>query len=159
MVLVLLGTQNNSFTRLLEEVEKNINNGNIIEEVIVQAGYTKYHSDKMKIYNLISSQQMEELVDNANLIISHGGVGSTLQCVKKGKVVIGVPRQKKYNEHVNDHQKQLIKCFNDQGYIIGTNDVIDLEQALKRAQNFKPNRFKSNTENMIKLIEDFIEQN
>lgn len=159
MVLVLLGTQNNSFTRLLQEVEKNINNGNITEDVIVQAGYTKYHSDKMKIYNLISPQEMEKLVNDASLIISHGGVGSTLQCVKKGKVVIGVPRKKIYNEHVNDHQKQLIKSFDDQGYIIGTSDVTEIAQALKRAKNFKPNKYKSNTENMIKLIDDFIEQN
>ena len=44
MILVMLGTQNNSFHRLLEEVEKNIENGIIQEDVIVQAGYTKYKS-------------------------------------------------------------------------------------------------------------------
>ena len=38
MILVMLGTQNNSFHRLLEEVEKNIENGTIQEDVIVQAG-------------------------------------------------------------------------------------------------------------------------
>ena len=42
MILVLLGTQNNSFHRLLEEIQKNIDNGNIKEEVIVQKGYTKF---------------------------------------------------------------------------------------------------------------------
>lgn len=159
MVLVLLGTQNNSFTRLLEEVEKNINNGNITDEVIVQAGYTKYQSDKMKIYNLVSSQEMENLVNKADLVISHGGVGSTLQCVKKGKVVIGVPRQKKYKEHVNDHQKQLIKSFDDQGYIIGTSDVTQLEQALQKVKSFTPNKFKSNTEKIINIIENYIQEN
>lgn len=159
MVLVLLGTQNNSFTRLLEEVEKNINNGNITDEVIVQAGYTKYQSDKMKIYNLVSSQEMENLVNKADLVISHGGVGSTLQCVKKGKVVIGVPRQKKYKEHVNDHQKQLIKSFDEQGYIIGISDVTQLEKALKKVKKFTPSQFKSNTGNIINIIENYIENN
>lgn len=43
MVLVMLGTQNNSFHRLLEEVEKCINNGIIDEEVIVQAGRNKIY--------------------------------------------------------------------------------------------------------------------
>lgn len=157
MILVLLGTQNNSFVRLLQEVEKNINSGNITDEVVVQAGYTKYNSNKMKIHNLISSQEMEQLVDEANLVISHGGVGSTLQCVKKGKVVIGVPRQKKYNEHVNDHQKQLIETFASQGYIIGIKEVADLEKALKQAKEFIPKRYISNTENMIRLIEKYVE--
>lgn len=157
MILVLLGTQNNSFVRLLQEVEKNINSGNITDEVVVQAGYTKYNSNKMKIHNLISSQEMEQLVDEANLVISHGGVGSTLQCVKKGKVVIGVPRQKKYNEHVNDHQKQLIETFASQGYIIGIKEVTDLEKALKQAKEFRPKKYISNTENMIRLIEKYVE--
>ena len=40
MILVLLGTQKNSFNRLLEEIEKCIDNNIIKEEVVVQAGYT-----------------------------------------------------------------------------------------------------------------------
>ena len=44
MILVLLGTQNNSFHRLLEEIDKLIKQKIIQEEVIVQAGYTKYQS-------------------------------------------------------------------------------------------------------------------
>ena len=35
MVLVLVGTQNNSFHRLLEEVEKNIEDKTIDEEICV----------------------------------------------------------------------------------------------------------------------------
>ena len=32
MILVMLGTQNNSFHRLLEEIQRNMDNGNIKEE-------------------------------------------------------------------------------------------------------------------------------
>ena len=52
MILVLLGTQNNSFHRLLEEVEKNIKDKTINEEVIVQAGYTKYKTHRMRVIDL-----------------------------------------------------------------------------------------------------------
>ena len=58
MILVLLGTQNNSFHRLLEEVEKNIKNKTIQEEVIVQAGYTKFESKNMKIIDLMSKEEL-----------------------------------------------------------------------------------------------------
>ena len=44
MILVTLGTQDKNFTRLLDAVQKQIDNGNIKEEVIVQAGCTKYDS-------------------------------------------------------------------------------------------------------------------
>ena len=42
MILVLLGTQNNSFTRLLEAVQENIEKKIINDEVVVQAGFTKF---------------------------------------------------------------------------------------------------------------------
>ena len=52
MILVLLGTQNNSFKRLLEAIQHNIDKKVITDEVIVQAGFTKFESKDMKIFNL-----------------------------------------------------------------------------------------------------------
>ena len=46
MILVMLGTQNNSFHRLLEKIDKLIEEKKIQDKVIVQAGYTKYESKK-----------------------------------------------------------------------------------------------------------------
>ena len=47
MILVTLGTQKQQFTRLLEYIEKS----NINDEIIVQAGFTKFESKKMKIFD------------------------------------------------------------------------------------------------------------
>lgn len=74
MILVLLGTQNNSFHRLLEEIDKLIKQKIIQEEVIVQAGYTKYQSENMKIFDLIPNEELEKYQNQASLIITHGGV-------------------------------------------------------------------------------------
>ena len=63
MVLVLLGTQNNSFHRLLEEIQRNIENGNIKDSVIVQEGYTKFSSKDMTIYNQIPMEEMKKLIN------------------------------------------------------------------------------------------------
>ena len=59
MILVMLGTQNNSFHRLLEEIDKLISSGRITEEVVVQAGYTKYQSQNknMKIIDFVSNER------------------------------------------------------------------------------------------------------
>ena len=159
MILVLLGTQNNSFHRLLEEVQKNIDNGNIQEEVIVQKGYTKFESNEMTMYNKLSSDEIEKLIDNANLVITHGGVGSIINSIQKGKKVIAIPRLKKYKEHVNDHQTEIIKSFNDSGYIIGLNNVEELELALKKVQEFVPVKHIHNTGNIVQIIENFIDNN
>ena len=47
----MLGTQKNSFYRLLDEVQKCINKKIINEKVVVQAGYTKYESKDMEIFD------------------------------------------------------------------------------------------------------------
>ncbi len=158
MILVLLGTQNNSFQRLLEKIQKCIDNGIIKDEVVVQAGCTKYDSDSMKIFDFISQEELDKKIDEASLIITHGGVGTIVNCVKKGKKVIAVPRLKKFGEHVNDHQLQIIESFSKQGFIIGIKDVSELEDALNRIKEFKPNVLESNTENIIKIIEEFIDK-
>ena len=156
MILVLLGTQNNSFHRLLEEVKKNIENGIINEEVIVQAGYTKFESDKMKIIDLMSKEQLSKFQDEASLIITHGGVGSIVSSIEKGKKVIAVPRKHEYGEHVNNHQEEIVKDFNDKGYIIGIKEVDDLKQALINSKDFEPVKYQPNNKKMLKIIEDFI---
>ena len=157
MILVLLGTQNNSFHRLLEEIDKNIEDGTISEEVIVQAGYTKFNSKNMKIFDLIPKEKLEELQENASLIITHGGVGSIVSSIEKNKKVIAVPRLHEYGEHVNNHQKEIVMDFDKKGYIIGIEKVEDLKQALDKAKEFVPVKYVHNNEKMLKIIEDFIE--
>ena len=118
MILVMLGTQNNSFHRLLEEIDKLIMDGQIKEDVVVQAGYTKYESSNMKIFDFILSEELENLEQQASCIITHGGVGSIIGSIEKDKKVIAVPRLKQYGEHVNDHQLDIIQSFDKLGYII-----------------------------------------
>ena len=159
MILVLLGTQNNSFHRLLEEIQKNIDNGNIKEEVVVQKGYTKFESKDMTIYDELPIEKFNELIEKADLVITHGGVGSIISSVTRGKKVIAVPRLKKYNEHVNDHQLDIIQTFDEMGYIIGIQEVQQLGEAIKKVKEFKPKEYIKNTGNIIKIIEDFIDNN
>lgn len=159
MVLVMLGTQNNSFHRLLEEVEKCIDNKIINEEVIVQAGGTNYNSDKMKILGLVSNDELNKYIDKSSFIICHGGVGSIVSGIKAGKKVIAIPRYQKYGEHVNDHQVQIVESFNEQGFIKGIQDVGELSKAISEIKDFIPNKFVSNTQNVINIITDFIENN
>jgi len=157
MILVLLGTQNNSFHRLLEEIQKNIDNGNIKDDVVVQKGYTKFESKNMNLYNQLPLDEIMKLTENADLVITHGGVGSIINSIEKNKKVIAIPRLKKYSEHVNDHQIEIIKSFHEAGYIIGLNCVEELEDALKKVQNFEPKPYVKNTGKILEIIEEFIE--
>lgn len=157
MIFVTLGTQDKEFTRLLEAIDREIEKGNIKERVVVQAGYTKYESKNMEIFDLISTDEFNKYIKSADLIITHGGAGSILTAIKNNKKVIAAARLYKYKEHTNDHQTQFVKEFADEGYILELRDFNKLGKLIEKSKNFTPKKFVSNTPNMIKLIEDYIE--
>jgi len=159
MIFVTLGTQDKSFKRLLENIDKEIEKGTIKDKVIVQAGYTKYNSKNMEVFDLLDKDDFDNYIKNCDLLITHGGVGSILTGLKNDKKVIACPRLFKYNEHMNDHQIQIIERFTDAGYILPYNETDDLGKIIKQVAKFKPNKYKSNTKNMIKTIKDYIDNN
>lgn len=161
MILVTLGTQDKAFVRLLQNIDNEIKKGNIKEKVIVQAGYsiTKYKSDNMEMFDLIDREEFNKLVDECSLLITHGGVGSILTGLQKNKKVIAMPRLAKYKEHINDHQVQIVNEFSKKGYILAYNENDKLSDILEKAKKFKPEKYVSNTDNLIKIIKDFIDNN
>ena len=157
MVFVILGTQDKEFSRLLKAVDKAIDDGYIKDRVVVQAGSTKYESKNMEIFDLIPAPEFDKLMDEADLIITHGGAGTLLTAIKKNKKIIAASRLAKYKEHHNDHQKQIIKEFADNGYLLELRDFAKLGKLIEKSKNFKQKKFESNTPNMIKLLENYIE--
>ncbi len=159
MIFVMLGTQNNPFQRLLEEIDRLMDKNVITEEVVVQAGYTQYQpkSEKMKIIDFMPREELDTFEQKANFIITHGGVGSIITSLEKGKKVIAVPRLHEYGEHVNNHQTEIVEKFNKSGNIIGIQCVEELAKAIKQVKNFKPKPYIENNHKMLKLIEEFIE--
>lgn len=156
MILVTLGTQDKNFVRLLEKIDQLINNGLIKDKVIVQAGFTKYNSENMEIFDLIPQDEFNDLMDKADIIITHGGVGNIISALEKNKKVIAVPRFAKYGEHINDHQTQIIAKFNALGYIIGLQDVDELDDAVKQIKKFKPKKFVHDNSKMLNLVSELI---
>lgn len=158
MILVTLGTQDKDFSRLLKAIDKLIDKKVIKEKVIVQAGYTKYKSKNMQIFDLIDQEELENLTDKCSLLITHGGVGSILMGIKKNKKIIAAARLSKYKEHTNDHQKEIIKEFVKDGYIKELKNFNKLEEVIKETKKFKPKKFESNTNNFISLVDNYIEE-
>ena len=159
MILVTLGTQDKQFKRLLDNIQKEIDAGNIKDRVVVQAGYTKYNSKDMEIFDLIDRDKFNDLINKCDLLITHGGVGSILTGLKNNKKVIVCPRLSKYKEHINDHQVQIVDNFYNSGYILKYCEEDNLKEILKQAKKFKPKKYISNTDNFIKIIEKFINEN
>ena len=77
--------------------------------------------------------------------------------IEYNKPTIAVARLKKYREHTNDHQRQIIKEFEKQGYLLALRDFQKFDKVLEKAEHFKPKKFISNTQKFVENIENYIE--
>jgi len=158
MILVTLGTQDKSFERLLKAVDKKITEGKIKDKVVVQAGMTKYKSENMEIYDFVEYDKFDNLIQSCDILITHGGVGSIITGLKNKKKVIAAARLKKYKEHTNDHQLQIIENFSDAGYILKLEDFDKIDEVINNAKTFKHKNYKSNKEQFVKVISQKIDE-
>ena len=156
MILVTLGTQDKPFKRLIETVEKQVELGNIKDEVIVQSGCTKYKSDKMRVVNYIPMKDFSKLMKEADFLITHAGVASIIEGLKAGKKIIAVARKSEYGEHVNNHQEQILENFGEKGFIIPLYEMDKMNEALKKVKDFQVKEFKGNNEIFLNELQNEI---
>lgn len=156
MILILLGTQDKPFPRILTAVKNQIKKGNIKGKVVAQIGCTEFSDDKMETFDFAPKEKIEELIDKASVVITHGGVGVIIECLNKNKKVIVVPRLKKYKEHTNDHQLQITKEFALKKYVLPLYDTKNLGNVLKKIKDFKPVKYESNADNFKNRIKEYI---
>ena len=156
MIFVSLGTNDKSFKRLLNEFEKQIELGNIKEKVIVQSGFTKYNSKNMRVIDLMSMKDFKKYITSCDLLVTHGGVGTILDGLKLGKKIIAFPRLSKYQEHVNDHQIEIIDEFCKEGYIL-SGEIKDLVDLINKSKEFQVKKYKSNNLKFNNMLIDYID--
>lgn len=157
LILITLGTQDKPFDRLLDAVQKQIDNKKIKDRVVVQTGHTKYESEDMELFDFISSDDFSKLMDEAKIIITHAGVGSILAGVNRKKPVIAAARLKEHGEHTNNHQLEILEQFSNDGYILKLDDFDKLDKLLVKAKKFVPEKYKSNNKYFIKKLSEYID--
>ena len=124
MIFVTVGTHEQQFDRLVRCVDRLKAEGKITEEVMIQTGFSSYEPKVCKWSKLCSYQEMNEYMDQARIVITHGGPSSIMMALQRGKIPIVVPRQKRYEEHVNDHQVEFARNVSKRmGTIIDVEDI------------------------------------
>lgn len=152
MIFITLGSQKFQFNRLLKAVDEIA----VDEDVFAQIGYSDYKPRNYRYKEFLDRDEFENMMSKADIVITHGGTGAIIEAVKKGKKVIAVPRLKKYGEHVDDHQIQLIGQFRNLELIYACEDM-DLEKAIEIVRETEYKSYQSNTERIIKSLEEFID--
>ena len=131
MIFVTVGTHEQGFERLVKEIDKIAESGELFENIKIQIGYTSYIPKNCEWKKFVSYDEMERNIEEASIIVTHGGPASFLQPLQHGKIPIVVPRQKKFNEHVNDHQLEFVRVVEKElGNILVVENVEDLRNTI-----------------------------
>ncbi len=131
MIYVTVGTHEQPFNRLIQCIDGLKGKGIIEEEVVIQRGYSDCEIKHCSYKDIFNSSDLLVNYRNARIIIMHGGPSSIIQALKEGKVPIVVPRQKKFDEHINDHQLEFCRAVSKRyNNIILIEDIAELESAI-----------------------------
>ncbi len=156
MIFVTVGTHEQQFNRLVEYMD----NLNLSEEVIIQRGYSDYVPSRCRSEKLLPYSEMEKLVEQARIVVTHGGPSSIMMPLQMGKIPIVVPRQNRYGEHVNDHQVEFVQKISESIDIIPVYDIQELGDIIRKYDSIASGsvELKSNNkefnEKLEKLVED-----
>ena len=135
MVFVTVGNARQGFSRLLGAVDALCGSGAFGEEpVLVQRGHTGGESlAHCQSVDFLPSDEFERHLDEASLVVCHGGT-TQLSAIRLGKIPIVMPRLKRFGEHINDHQMQLVQALAAEGLVVPAYEPGDLAAAVTEAR-------------------------
>lgn len=162
MIFVTVGTHEQQFNRLIETVDHLVKDHIIQEKVVMQIGYSTYEPKCCEYCKLYPYQEMVKMVDEARIVITHGGPSSFIMPLQMGKIPIVVPRQKQFDEHVNDHQVMFTKAVAERkGTIIVIEDINELRDVITNYDQYVqniPHDMKSNNQQFNQQLSQIIDE-
>ena len=121
MIFVTVGTHPGQFDRLIMHIDKIAHK--IKEKIIIQRGFTKYRPKNCEYFDFADS--LEPYFKKARLVISHSATSLLEFVLFNKKPLITVPRQKKFREHLNDHQVEFALFLDER---TGIKAILEIEQ-------------------------------
>lgn len=162
MIFVTVGTHEQAFNRLVQAIDELKKDGTITEDVIIQTGFSTYEPRYCKWAKLIPYKEMIQNVEEARIVITHGGPASFIMPLQIGKTPIVVPRQKKFDEHVNDHQVEFARnVAKRMGTIIPVEDCGELGEIIENYDQIVADMghgMSSNNQKFCEELEKIIEE-
>jgi UDP-N-acetylglucosamine transferase subunit ALG13 len=157
VVFVTVGNARQGFSRLVSAVDALCGSGAFgAEPVLVQRGHTGGEPlAHCQSVDFLPSDEFERHLGDASLVVCHGGT-TQLFAIRLGKVPIVMPRLRRFGEHINDHQVQLVQALAAEGLVVPAYEPGDLAAAVAEARRRRAQPVPSCT--MVELVAEALEQ-
>lgn len=158
MIFVSLGTQKFQFNRLLKELDYLVGEKKIENNIFAQIGYSDYQPKNYNYTQFMGIDNYKKIIEECDLVITHGGTGAIVSSLKKRKKIIACPRLKKYEEHVDNHQLEIVDKFMKKNYILSCIDMKNMENTICKLNQIEFKEFKSNSQEFNSKLEEMINE-
>ena len=156
MIFLTAGTQF-PFDRLVNAVDRAIDNNLIDEEIFAQIGGNSYTPRNFKSVNFLDKSRFDSCIRQSSAIISHAGMGTITIALEHEKPLLVMPRQKKYGEAVNDHQIAIAKRLEELNHFLVAYDERELPDKIKELRTFIPTPRKAEPKKVAAKIAEYLD--
>jgi UDP-N-acetylglucosamine transferase subunit ALG13 len=106
---VTTGSHDQPFTRLLGIVSAAARADVLPRPIVIQDGTPGFGNDwSDEQHRFLTPEDFVARVSKSQVVITHGGAGAMTSALRAGRRPIVIPRLKRWSEHVDDHQLELV---------------------------------------------------
>ena len=120
------------------------------DEVVIQVGMGQYAPRNCKHFRFAPS--LDEHYERAEVVVAHGGLGTIVEALERGKRLVCVVNPTTYDRH----QENLLRNFTAQGYLIWCKDLEGLDGAIQQARMAHFNRYQPPECHIHEVIRDYL---
>ena len=161
MIFVTVGNDFRSFDRLLKKMDEIA--PSLPYDLVIQRGYSRYRPLNGTCFDFVPMEKAIHYMKESRLVVSHSGIGTIMLCKEHGIPLLILPRRKRYEEHMNDHQSEVAAALEERKdenvhVVYDENQLKErILEILKGPARYAPtgNAGKSN---LIKTLREFIEK-
>jgi UDP-N-acetylglucosamine transferase subunit ALG13 len=157
-IFVTVGFESFPFDRLLRAIDGGLEHGLIAGDIFVQTGPSRYQVQYCESKRFLDYDEIMSRLKEADIVVCHAGVGTTLLCLGLGKIPIIFPRQSGYHEHVDDHQIQFAQKMEKQGKALVAYDENDLLSKIGRHRLLEERLLIDRTQEKVPTLRHHLEE-
>lgn len=126
MIYVTVGTMFLDFPRLIHAMDAIARDSG--ERIVVQTGMGATLPTYCEYFDFKPRNEVLAIQREARVVVCHAGIGCVSDALRMKRPLVVVPRLKRYNEHMNDHQMDLARAVEARGWgrvVYDANDLAD----------------------------------
>jgi beta-1,4-N-acetylglucosaminyltransferase len=148
VIFVTVGTSDfDQLVNMIDELTPNVE-----DRIVMQIGHGDYVPRNCEYFRFAPS--LHAYYDEADLVVAHAGLATTIEVLEKGKNLISVEN----TTCVDDHQTELLEALADGGYLIWCRNLDDLPSLLKSAPTMNLKSYNTPPCRIADVIEEALDE-